>query len=239
MGTRGFSVVLHHEHRTRPVSPAPTYARPRRLAAPAAWLPLLALILAVAGCAALGAALRTSTALQAAGYQNANVNISTGSGQPAGDVVGVTYSRGPTGNDQRDAQGAEKIVWNNFTSSFGALAIVKVSGGCTGPVCVSHSTELASLTYAQLAAKFGPRPASLAKSGTTLPGWAVPVGLGVALGGIAVAAAITVLVLILRRKRRGPPGPPPWPPGQAWPPGQPWQQPWPPAPPSGSPPASP
>jgi hypothetical protein len=208
------------------------------------WLLLLAI--ALAGCAALGAALRTSSALQGAGYQNANVNVSTGSGLPAGGVVTVTYSSGPAGNDQRDAQGAEKIVWDTFSVRFGALAIIKESGGCTGPVCVTHSTEVASATYAQLAARFGPRPQAVVKAGPALPGWVVPVGAFAGVAGL-VALAVIAVILIVRRRRRNsshPPVPPPWPPGPpgGWPSGSPYQvpgpaAPWPPGNPPGNPPA--
>jgi hypothetical protein len=171
----------------------------------------------LAGCAALGAALHTSAALQSAGYQNANVNVSTGGDFPAGGLVTVTYSSGPAGNDQRDAQGAEKIVWDTFSQPFGTLAIVKVSGGCTGPVCVTHSTELASVTYAQLAARFGPRPHGADKASPGLPGWAVPAGAAAGVAGFVAILAIAVTLIVRRKRRKGsrPPGPPSWP---AWPP---------------------
>lgn len=232
MGTCGFPVPRHGQ-RTRSASSAAGPGRRWRVASPAAWLLVLALVgLGVlAGCAALGAALHTSVALQSAGYQNANVNVSTGDELPAGGLVSVTYSNGPTGNDQRDAQGAEKIVWDSYSQPFGALTIVKASGGCTGPVCVTHSNEVASVTYAQLAATFGPRPQGTDKAGPGLPGWAVPVGASVAVAGLIAVAVITV-TLIVRRKRRGPPVPQPWPP---WPPGPPAGAPWPPGPPAGPP----
>jgi hypothetical protein len=60
----------------------------RRIAASAACL--LVLGLAVAGGAALSVALRTSAALQGAGYQNVSVNVATGSGPPAGGLVSVS-----------------------------------------------------------------------------------------------------------------------------------------------------
>jgi hypothetical protein len=195
MGTCGFSVL------GRPA------VRRRRIAAPAAWLAVLALGLALAGCAALAAAARAGSALQAAGYQNANVNVSSGSGLPAGGLVSVSYSGGPAGHDQADARHAEEIVWDTYSDRFGAVAVMKVSGGCTGPFCMTRSDEVASATYAQLAARFGPRPPGLGTGSTALPGWAVPVGLGVAVGGIVLIAAI-VLAVILRRKRSRPPGPP-------------------------------
>jgi hypothetical protein len=100
MGTCGFSVPRHGQ-RTRSASPAAAPGLWRRIASPTTWLLVLAVAgcVVLAGCAALGAALRTSSALQGAGYQNANVNVSTGGGLPAGGVVTVTYSSGPAGND--------------------------------------------------------------------------------------------------------------------------------------------
>ena len=219
--------VLRYGQRTRPVPSTAVPARRRRVATQAAWL--LVLTLALVGCAALGAALHTSLALQGAGYRNANVNISTGDGLPAGGAVTVTYSSGPAGNDQRDAQGAEKIVWDTFSQRFGTLTIVKVSGGCTGPVCVTHSAEVASVTYAQLAARFGPRPPAVGKASPALPGWAVPAGAFAVVAGVVALAVIVAVLIVRRRRRKGshPPVPPPWPPGpQAnWPSGYPYQGP--------------
>jgi hypothetical protein len=168
--------------------------------------------------------LHTGAALRSAGYQNVSVNVETGSSLPAGGLVGVSYSRGPTGNDQRDAPGAEKIVWDSFPGRFGAVAIVKVSGGCAGPVCATNSDELASATYAQLAARLGARPHGLDKASPAgnigVPGWALFLVLGLAVA--VIAAAALVLVLIIRRNRKSPLGPPQWPAGPPqWPAGPP------------------
>jgi hypothetical protein len=223
MRTHGFS-VLRRTQRTRSVSPAVTPGRLRHIGAPAAWL----LVLALAGCAYLVAAQRTISALQGAGYQNVGVNVATGSGSPAVRLVSVSYSSGPVGNDQRDAQLAEKIVWDTFPGRFRALAIVRKSGGCAGPFCVTSSNETASATYAQLAAGLGPRPHGLDKARAAVPGWAVVLGLGLAVA--VIAAAAIVLTLILKRKRSRPPGPPPWQPGPPgpsadWPSGSPYRVP--------------
>jgi len=215
-----------------------TAGRLRKIAARAACL--VVLVLAVAGCASLGAALRTSSALQSAGYQDVGVNISSGAGSPSGGLISVTYSRGPTGRDQQDAEHAEKIVWDNYSGRFGAVEIVKESGGCVGPVCGSSSTEIAGATYAQLAAKLGPRPKGLSDSSAS-GSFAVTGGVlatGLALGVAVVVAAVVVLTVIIRRSRApagpartapfGPPGSAMWPPGSpppagppAWPPGSP------------------
>jgi hypothetical protein len=212
MGTRGFSVL----RRVRALA-----ARRHHVVASAAGLVVLGL--AVAGCADLSAGLRTDTALQAAGYQNVNVNVESGSGSPAGGLITVSYSSGPAGNDHSDGQRAEKIVWDTFSDRFGALAIVKESGGCTGPFCTTQSGEVAGATYAQLAAEFGPRPAGLGKTPVvSIPRWAIFLALG--LVAAVIGAAAIAVTLILRRKGRRRPGPPPlWPgppgPGGNWPDG--------------------
>jgi hypothetical protein len=162
------------------------------------------LVGAAAGCAVLGAAVGTGAALQGAGYQHVGVNIATGAGRPAGGIVRVSNSRGPTGDDQQDAQRAERIVWTTLRYRFGALVIVKASRGCAGPVCVSQSRQLTRVSYSRLAARFGPRPAGLdaagAASAINLPAWAI--ALVVALAITVMAAAALVMTLILRSRRR-------------------------------------
>jgi hypothetical protein len=157
------------------------------------------IVVALAGCAALGAAISTSADLQQAGYQNVGVNIETGSGQGAGTVQ-VSYSRGPTGAGQADALRAEHIVWDTLRYHFAVLVIVRKSGGCAGPVCVSKSNVLAEATYSELADKFGPRPRGL---GTTnagnpfnVPGWAIAIAIAIVV--VLMAGAAVVLVLIVR-----------------------------------------
>jgi hypothetical protein len=163
-------------------------------------LAAFAVVAVLAGCAALTAALNTSTALGKAGYHDAGVNVTTGSGLPAGGVVQVSYSRGPTGDDQKDAARAERIVWDDYSARFGAVAIVKVSGGCAGPVCVTHSVQIASATYSQLRSEFGPRPPGLGavglSSGLGVPGWVIAVAV------ILLMAAVTTVIVIFRRYRR-------------------------------------
>lgn len=162
------------------------------------------LVLVVAGCAALGAAVGTGAALQGAGYQGVGVNIETGAGQPAGGLVQVSYTRGPTGDDQQDGLHAERIVWDTLRFRFGAVAVVKTSGGCAGPVCVSRSGIVARATYSQLAARFGPRSPSLDATTTAgairLPGWAIP--LAAVLAAAVMAAGIVVVTMIVRARRR-------------------------------------
>jgi hypothetical protein len=186
---------------------------------------LLLLALTVTGCATLEAAFKSSSALQAAGYQNVSVNVGSGSGIPAGGLVTVSYSSGPPGSSESDALGAEKIVWDTFPGRFGALEIVQVSGGCTGPFCSSRSNELAGATYAQLGAALGPRPHGLDHaSAVTIPGWVVGLCVGLAIA-VAIAVAVVITLLVRRSKRRRPPTPPPWYPPRYPPPGPPadWQ----------------
>src|SRR5260370_10805190 len=115
-------------------------------------------------------------------------------------MVQVSYRRGPSGNDQPDAQDAELIIWHTLRYRFGGLVIVKTAGGCAGLVCVSESGVVARATYAQLAARFGPRPRGMdVTSGTSpigFPGWAV--ALVVALAVAVLAAATVVMAMILR-----------------------------------------
>jgi hypothetical protein len=167
----------------------------------------------VSGCSFLSGTTQTESSLQHAGYQDVGVNIASGSGLPANGLVSLSYRHGPSGNDQRDARHAEQVVWDTLRYRFGALAIIKTSGGCDGPVCISGSHELDSVTYAQLAARFGPRPRGLdatsAAHAVSIPRWAPWAGLAVLLAGVA----ITVMLVIKSRK----PPPPPGPAGVPWP----------------------
>lgn len=165
----------------------------------------LALAAVLTGCTALAAALRTSTALGNAGYHNVNVNVSTGAGLPAGGVVRVSYSSGPTGDDQEDAARAEHIVWDSYAPRFGSVTIVRVSGGCAGPVCATQSQQIAGATYAQLRSELGPRPRGLNAtsplSGLSIPRWVIVIAV------VFVVSGIATLVVILRRYGRPPSGP--------------------------------
>ena len=176
------------------------------------------LALAVSGCATFQAALRTGAALQGAGFQGVNMDVATGTSEPAGGLISVGYSGGPTGHEQRDAREAEKIVWDTFPGRFGAIAVIKDSGGCAGPVCATQSSEIAGASYAQLAARFGPRPHGLDSASPAtympVPGWAKVLALGLAV--VVIAATAIALTVILRRNSRRPG--PPWPPGPPdWP----------------------
>jgi hypothetical protein len=172
-------------------------------------LPLVRIIVGVllvggvASCAVLGAAIGTAAALQGAGYQDVHVDITTIAGTEGGGNVRVSYSGGPTGDDTRDSEHAERIVWTTLRYRFAMLVIVRASGNCADPVCVSQSHILARVTYSELAARFGPRPAGLERagpaSGISLPGWVIGVAIVVALG--VMGAAAVVLTMLIRSRR--------------------------------------
>jgi hypothetical protein len=127
----------------------------------------------------------------------------TTAGTNAGGSVSVSYSSGPSGDDGQDSQHAERIVWRTLRCRFGTLVIFRASGDCAGPVCVSQSNRLARVTYSELVARFGRRPAGLETAGTrsalSLPTWAIGLGVAVAVG--VVAAAAVVLTMVLRSRR--------------------------------------
>lgn len=218
-GTEYAYCVNWHRPPARPTA-AVGAARARRAAALAS---CLLLVLAVAGCASLAAEAQTGSALDEAGYQNVSINVTSGSGEPSGGVISVSYSRGPSGNEQADVRRAEKIVWDTYPARFGELAIALVSGGCAGPVCSSSSNVVADETYSQLGAMFGPRPPNLKlaskPSSLGVPIWAVVLCAVVVVGGIATAIVLP-LTLGRRRKRRPQvqPGWPGWSPGPGGPP---------------------
>jgi len=164
----------------------------------------LLLVVIVSGCSFLSGINGTESSLHGAGYQDVDVNIASGAGLLANGMVSLSYSHGPTGNGQRDARRAEQIVWDSLRYRFGALSIIKTSGGCDGPVCVSHSAVLDSVTYAELAARFGSRPRGLdavsATHAVSIPRWALGAGLAALLAGAAIIAA-----LVIRSRRRRPP----------------------------------
>lgn len=184
----------------------------------------LLLVLAVAGCASLAAEEQTGSALQKAGYQNVSINVTSGSGEPSGGIISVSYSHGPSGSEQADVQRAEKIVWDTYPSRFGELAILIVSGGCVGPVCSSSSNVVTEQTYSQLGAMFGPRPPNLklagAPSSLGVPAWAVVLCVVLVVGG--VATAIVLPLTLGRRRKRRPQVQPGWPGWQAGPGGPPY-----------------
>jgi hypothetical protein len=181
--------------------PVPTSRSYRRRAQIACGLLLLVII---SGCSFLSGITGTESSLQDAGYRDVDVNIASGSGLPANGLVSLSYSHGPTGNGQRDARHAEQIVWDSLRYRFGALSIIKTSGGCDGPVCVSHSAVLDSVTYAGLAARLGPRPRGLdavsATHAVRISPWAIDLGLAALLAGVT----LTVTLVTKSRKRRPP-----------------------------------
>jgi hypothetical protein len=174
--------------------------RPRQLAALVACL--LLLTLAAYGCVTLFGAPQTSTDLQSAGFQDVTVNASNGPG-PAGVQVVVTYSRGPTGNNDRDAQRAEKIVWDRMPGRLATVAIIREPRECAGQVCSGFYPQVGSATRVQLAAEYGPRPHGLDNASPArhlaLAGIATVLAAGLS---VAVLAAAIALVIIIIRHRR-------------------------------------
>ena len=92
-------------------------------------------------------------------------------------------------------------MWNTLRYRFGVLTVSQTSGGCArGSFCESSSTEIASLTYAQLRGEFGPRPAGLDKTSVSqadpIPSW-----LPGAFSALAVSVAAAVTWVRRRRLR--------------------------------------
>jgi hypothetical protein len=193
--------LSHHRRPAMTAERATRRARARRATTVGL---LIVLALVASGCSFLGGTSKTISRLQGAGYHNVGVNIQTGSGTPSDGLVDISYSTGPTGNTARDAYNAAHIVWETLGYRFGALVITRVSGGCAGPFCVSHETELGGETYSQMRDQFGPRPAGLdttsASAAVRFPGWALPAVLVVLV--TAVTAAVTLVVVAIVRKRR-------------------------------------
>jgi hypothetical protein len=184
--------------------PAPrARSRARRFSALAGCLVLLVL---ASGCTS-----PASADLQSAGYQNVTVRP----GQSGRSVI-VTYSSGPTGNDQRDGQRAVKIVWDTLPGRFASVAIIDEPRRCGGSVCSGYYPEVAGATRAQLAAEYGPRPRGLDRASAT-GHFALTSGVAILAAGLSVAilaaAAILVTVFVRRRPRRPPAGPAPPAPG--------------------------
>jgi hypothetical protein len=199
--------------------PAGHRCAPRWRRAVAGWLAGLALAAVLAGCAALGAALSVSTALGQAGYDGVSVNVASGAGLPVGGLVQVSYSSGPAGSGEEAAARAERIVWDSYAARFGAVAVFKVSGGCTGPVCATESRQIADATYSQLSSEFGPRPRGL--HGASLMSVSGVSGWDIAAAVMLFVSVIATAVVVRRRRRRR--GPSSWP-GSPGSPGS-WPQP--------------
>jgi hypothetical protein len=174
---------------------------------------LVVLVLA-SGCSIVRGGSQTGADLQGAGYRNVFVYAasyrSLQTGQPS-EAVSVVYSRGPTGNDGRDAQRAEKITWETEPGRVTTLWITKDSRKCVGRVCSSYSVSVGSATRAQLAAAFGPRPHGLDTASATRPAFSRRIEVRTVMASVAVLAAVVVIAMIIRRRRRRSPpipGPP-------------------------------
>jgi hypothetical protein len=172
----------------------------------AAWL--LVLVLAVAGCSAsLDAEVRTTSALQAAGYQGIGMTVDYGSEFPPNGLIILSYSARLAGNEQGDARHAEEIVWGSYSHIFGELKLYEQSG--------PRYILLAHLTYAQLAAAFGPRSQGL-ENASAATAHARTVKTAIELLTAFFASGAIALIVVMRSRRRRPPGAPPGPP-PGWP----------------------
>lgn len=173
---------------------------------------LLLLAVIVSRCGALdsdGADQQLVSALQGAGYQTVGLGNDISAGTPSGGLVTIQYTKGPTGNVQQDARHAEKIVWDSYPYRFGGISITQFSATCA-PACPSHDF---SVTYPQLAGRFGPRPRGLGAA--SLVGASVVPGV-LTVVGIAAIGTLVVVALKLKRSRSAaasPPAEPPWPAG--------------------------
>jgi len=155
--------------------------------------------LSVRDSTALAATSSTISGLDQAGYRNAGIGLEAGSGLSADGVADVSYSGGPAADAETNAYNAERIVWNTLSYRFGVLTVSQTSGGCArGSFCESSSTQIASLTYAQLRGEFGPRPAGLDKTLVSqtdpVPSW-LP-------GAFWILAASAAAAVIWARRRR-------------------------------------
>ncbi|HEX7165089.1 MAG TPA: hypothetical protein VF223_28075 [Trebonia sp.] len=154
--------------------------------------------LSVRDSTALAATSSTISDLDQAGYRNARIGLEAGSGLSADGQVNVSYSSGPATSTETNVYNAERIVWNTLRYRFGVLTVSQTSGGCArGSFCESSSTEIASLTYAQLRGEFGPRPAGLDKTSVSqadpIPSW---------LPGAFSALAVSVAAAVTWARRR-------------------------------------
>lgn len=177
----------------------------------------------LAGCSFISNSNRTLSALRSAGYRNVGIHIESGSGLPADGLVDISYSSGPSGNAEGDADHAARIVWNTLPYRMGALVITRTSGGCAGGFCVSHSTDLGSESYAQMRAQFGPRSVNLDQTAAS-QAVRIPLWVPLVVGAVVLVAATAIVIAIVRSRHRPRGGP--WIPpnsGGSWAPqGPPW-----------------
>ena len=145
---------------------------------------LLVCLLAVAGCSTLAALQDLSSEIQAAGYDNVNINHQSTNGH---SVLTIEAIRNETLSDA-DADKIAEIVWTTYAADFDELQVV-----LNGQFVLTAGPD-------ELAAQFGERPAGLGEESSS--GGVNVTALVVILACAAVLAV--VLVLVWRRGRRPP-----------------------------------
>ena len=143
--------------------------------------------LALAGCSLVSGLVRTTDALQSAGYPDASVGYPTN----GGSAVTVQVDRRPDGGTVgAQTAGVASVVWQNLPGSFTTLT-VEVRG-----------LGAATFTHAGLERSFGPRPSGL--DDQTVAAEVSHQGTFVLLGLVAVVILVALAVVVLWRSvRRG------------------------------------
>ena len=159
---------------------------------------LLVCLLAVAGCATLAALQDLSSEIQAAGYENVNINHQNTNGH---SVLTIETTRNET-LSSKDADKIAEIAWTTYAADFDELQVV-----LNGELALTAGPD-------ELAAQFGERPAGLGEESSS--GGVNVTALVVILACAAVLAVI--LVLVWRRGNRPPSAPnQPYPPQRQYP----------------------
>jgi len=148
---------------------------------------LLVCLLVVTGCSTLAALQDLSSEIQAAGYENVNINHQNTNGH---SVLTIQAMRNETLSSQ-DADEIAEIAWTTYAADFDELQVV-----LNGQPALTAGPD-------DLAAKFGERPTGLGEEPSS--GGVNVTALVVIL---ACAAAVAVfLVFLWRRGNRPPPAP--------------------------------
>jgi hypothetical protein len=144
---------------------------------------LVAVLLALAGCAALADLAVLQSDLDAAGYQASNVNHTTMNGYSTLSIVATMPDQTPT-----EANGDEvsELVWTTYSGEFDRLQVV-----LNGQLMVDKDVD-------ELRSQFGDRPEGMPSGGTDR-------GTNVVMIVVVVVIALVftgLMVLLWRRGRR-------------------------------------
>jgi hypothetical protein len=145
---------------------------------------LLVCLLAVAGCSTLAALQDLRSDIQAAGYENVNINQQNTNGH---SVLAIGAVRNETLSG-KDADKIAEIAWTTYPADFDELQVV-----LNGQLALTADRD-------ELTAQFGERPTGLGEESSS--GGVNVIALVVILGCAAVVAGI--LVLLWRRGRTAP-----------------------------------